>query len=346
MRSRGGLELAITDWTGKAKLGRHTIGGFQFDDGRRLDLTLAYRTIGSLDSDAGNGVLLLHGTTGSGQQFLQPSTADFLFDSGQPLDVGRFFVILPDAIGAGLSSRPSDGLGPDFPRYGYGDIVEAQHRLLVQGLGIERLRLLLGTSMGGMQTWMWGERYPDVAQALMPIASLPERITGRNLLWRRMVIDLIESDPGYAAGRYDEQPAGLGHAMSLSQLMSGSPRQMASDLRSIEAADAQVNRTERQALDGADANDVIWEFDASRDYDPAPELQAITAPLLAVNFEDDELNPVELGGLDRAILKVPHGQAVTLPAGPKSLGHETIQFAEIWRDQLAGLLAQTDTTPA
>jgi homoserine O-acetyltransferase/O-succinyltransferase len=340
------LELAITDWTGKAKLGRHTIGGFQFDDGRRLDLTLAYRTIGSLDSGAGNAVLLLHGTTGSGQQFLQPSTADFLFDSGQPLDVGRFFVILPDAIGAGLSSRPSDGLGPDFPRYGYGDIVEAQHRLLVQGLGIERLRLLLGTSMGAMQTWMWGERYPDVAQALMPIASLPERITGRNLLWRRMVIDLIESDPGYAAGRYDEQPAGLGHAMALSQLMSGSPRQMASDLRSIDAADAQVNRTERQALEGADANDVIWEFDASRDYDPAPELQAITAPLLAVNFEDDELNPVELGGLERAILKVPHGQAVTLPASPKSLGHETIQFAEIWRGQLAGLLAQTDTTPA
>jgi homoserine O-acetyltransferase len=336
----------MTDWTGKAKLGRHTTRDFQFDDGRRLDVTLAYRTLGTLDADAGNAVLLLHGTAGSGLQFLQPSTADFLFESGQPLDAGRFFVILPDAIGAGLSSRPSDGLGPDFPRYGYGDIVEAQHRLLAQGLGIERLRLLLGTSMGGMQTWMWGERYPDAARALMPIASLPERITGRNLLWRRMLIDLIESDPGYAAGHYEQQPAGLGHAMALSQLMSGSPRPMASDLRSIDAADAQVNRTERQALDGADANDVLWEFDASRDYDPAPELQAIRAPLLAVNFEDDELNPVELGGLDRAIPKVPRGQAMTLPASPKSRGHETIQLAEIWSGHLAGLLAQTETTPA
>lgn len=336
----------MTDWKGKAKLGRHTIREFRFADGRRLDVTLAYRTLGTLDADAGNAVLLLHGTAGSGLQFLQPSTADFLFESGQPLDAGRFFVILPDAIGAGLSSRPSDGLGPDFPRYGYGDIVEAQRRLLAEGLGVERLRLLLGTSMGGMQTWMWGERHPDAARALMPIASLPERITGRNLLWRRMLIDLIESDPGYAAGHYDQQPAGLGHALALSQLMSGSPRPMASDLRSIDAADAQVSRTERQALDGADANDVLWEFDASRDYDPAPELRAIRAPLLAVNFEDDELNPVELGGLGRAIPKVPRGQAVTLPAGPKSRGHETIQLAEIWSGQLARLLAQTETAPA
>jgi homoserine O-acetyltransferase/O-succinyltransferase len=336
----------MTDWKSKAESGQHTISDFRFDDGRSLDVTLAYHTLGSLDADAGNAVMLLHGTTGSGQQFLQPSIADFLFCSGQPLDVSRFFLILPDAIGHGGSSRPSDGLGPGFPRYGYGDIVEGQYRLLVQGLGIERLRLLLGTSMGGMQTWMWGERYPDMTQALMAIASLPERITGRNLLWRRMLIHLIESDPGYAGGRYDEQPAGLGHAMALFQLMVGSPRQMASDLPSVDAADTQVNRAETQALDGEDANDVIWEFDASRDYDPEPELQAIRAPLLAVNFEDDELNPVELGGLERAIAKVPHGQAMMLPAGPKSRGHQTLHVAEIWRDHLAGLLAQTETATA
>jgi homoserine O-acetyltransferase/O-succinyltransferase len=336
----------MTDWKSTAKPGQHTISDFRFADGRRLDVTLAYHTLGSLDSRAGNAVMLLHGTTGSGQQFLQPSTADFLFGSGQPLDVSRFFVILPDAIGHGRSSRPSDGLGPDFPRYGYGDIVEGQHRLLVQGLGIERLRLLLGTSMGGMQTWLWGERYPDVAQALMAIASLPERITGRNLLWRRMLIRLIESDPGYAGGRYAKQPAGLGHAMALFQLMVGSPAQMASDLGSIEAADVHVNQVEAQALDGEDANDVIWEFDASRDYDPGPLLDAIRAPLLAVNFTDDELNPTELGGLERAVAMVPYGRGVTLPAGPQSRGHQTLRFAETWSDHLAGLLAQTETTTA
>jgi homoserine O-acetyltransferase/O-succinyltransferase len=336
----------MTDWKSTAEPGQLSISDFRFDDGRRLDVTLAYHTLGSLDSGAGNAVMLLHGTTGSGQQFLQPSTADFLFGSGQPLDVSRFFVILPDAIGHGRSSRPSDGLGPDFPRYGYGDIVEGQHRLLVQGLGIERLRLLLGTSMGGMQTWLWGERYPDAAQALMAIASLPERITGRNLLWRRMLIRLIESDPGYAGGRYAKQPAGLGHAMALFQLMVGSPAQMAADLGSIEAADVHVNQVEAQALDGEDANDVIWEFDASRDYDPAPQLHAIRAPLLAVNFTDDELNPVELGGLERAIARVTYGRGVTLPAGSQSRGHQTLRFAEIWRDQLAGLLAQTQTAPA
>jgi homoserine O-acetyltransferase/O-succinyltransferase len=336
----------MTNWTSEAEPGRHTISDFRFDDGRRLEVDLAYHTLGTLDADAGNAVMLLHGTTGSGQQFLQPSIAEFLFQSGQPLDANRFFVILPDAIGHGGSSRPSDGPGPDFPSYGYGDIVEGQHRLLVHGLGIERLRLLLGTLMGGMQTWMWGERYPDMAQALMPIASLPERVTGRNLLWRRMLIHLIESDPGYAGGRYDVQPAGLGHAMALFQLMAGSPGRMASDLRSIDAADAQVDRTETEALDREDANDVIWEFDASRDYDPAPELHAIRAPLLAVNFEDDELNPVELGSLAQAIAKVPRGRAMTLPTGPKSRGHQSLHVAEIWRDPLTELLAQTETASA
>jgi homoserine O-acetyltransferase/O-succinyltransferase len=337
---------STSDWKGRAKAGQCEITDFLFDDGRRLDVTLAYRTLGTLDEDAGNAVMLLHGTTGSGQQFLRPSAADFLFGSGQPLDVSKFFVILPDAIGHGDSSRPSDGLGPDFPRYGYGDIVEGQYQLLVHGLGIDRLRLLLGTSMGGMQTWMWGEQHPDRMNALMAIASLPERITGRNLLWRRMLIHLIESDPGYAGGRYDEQPAGLGHAMELFQLMVGSPEQMASDLPTIVAADTRVDQTEEQALDGEDANDVVWEFDASRDYDPGPLLDAIRAPLLAVNFTDDELNPTELGGLERAVAMVPYGRGVTLPAGPQSRGHQTLRFAETWSDHLAGLLAQTETTTA
>jgi homoserine O-acetyltransferase len=335
----------VTDWKSQATPGQHTISGFRFDDGRRLDLNLAYHTLGSLDADAGNAVMLLHGTIGSGQQFLQPSIAEFLFDRGQPLDASRFFVILPDAIGHGGSSRPSDGLGPDFPRYGYGDIVTAQHSLLVDGLGIEALRLLLGTSMGGMQTWMWGARYPEIAQALMAIASLPERITGRNLLWRRLLIHLIESDPGYAGGRYDAQPAGLGHAMALFQVMVRSPRQMAADLPTVEAADVWLRDTETTILAGDDANDVIWWFDASRDYDPAPGLPAIRAPLLAVNFEDDLLNPAELGVLERSIAQVPRGTAVMLPVGPHSRGHQTLHVAESWRDHLAGLLAETSSAP-
>ncbi len=336
----------MTDWKSRAQPGQTAVSDFRFNDGRRLDVTLAYHTLGSLDANAGNAAMLLHGTTGSGQQFLEPSIADFLFDSGQPLDASRFFVIMPDAIGHGGSSRPSDGLGAGFPRYSYGDIIEGQYRLLTQGLGIERLRLLLGTSMGGMQTWLWGEQHPGMMQALMPIASLPERITGRNLLWRRMLIDLIQSDPGYASGYYDKQPAGLGHAMALFQIMAGGTRQMAADLQTVDAADTQVNRTETRALDGEDANDVVWEFEASFDYDPAPELQAIQAPLLAVNFSDDELNPVELGGLDRAIAEVPRGQAKTLAAGPNSRGHQTLHVAETWCDNVAELLRQTETAPA
>ncbi|HEY6762063.1 MAG TPA: alpha/beta fold hydrolase [Baekduia sp.] len=334
----------MTDWQHRATPCQYLARDFRFAGGRRMDLTLAYHTLGSLDADARNAVMLLHGTIGSGQQFLQPSIADFLFGRGQPLDVTKYFVILPDAIGHGASSRPSDGLGPDFPRYGYGDIVTAQHRLLADGLGLRRLRLLLGTSMGGMQTWMWGERYPEIAQALMAVASLPERITGRNLLWRRQLIHLIESDPGYAGGRYDAQPAGLGHAMALFGLMVGSPRRMAADLPSVEAADAWIDATEATILQGQDANDVIWWFDASRDYDPAPGLGAIPAPILAVNFEDDGLNPAELGGLERAIAQVPDGRAVMVPVGPLSRGHQTLHVAETWRDHLADLLARTAAT--
>jgi homoserine O-acetyltransferase len=332
----------VSDWSSQAQPGRHTVRGFRFGEGRSLDLTLAYHTLGRLDADGGNAVMLLHGTSGSGQQFLQPSIADFLFHPGQPLDAGRFFVILPDAIGHGASSRPSDGLGADFPHYGYGDIVAAQRHLLVDGLGIERLRLLLGTSMGGMQTWMWGERHPEIAQALMPIACLPERITGRNLLLRRLLIHLIESDPGYAGGRYDAQPAGLGHALALFQMMVASPRQLASELLSVEAADARVAQTEATVPEREDANDVVWWLDASRDYDPAPALHAIQAPVLAVNFADDALNPAELGRLEDDIAQVPHGRAITLPAGPRSRGHQTLHRAETWCDQLAELLAETE----
>ncbi|MEU6402212.1 alpha/beta fold hydrolase [Streptomyces sp. NPDC046985] len=331
----------MKDWESRSETKFKSLSNFHFDDGRKLDITLAYHTLGALNSRADNAVLALHGTTGSGSQFLQPSIADYLYGRGQPLDVTKYFVIMPDAIGHGRSSRPSDGLGPDFPRYDYTDMVEGQHRLVAEHLGINRLRLVLGTSMGGMQTWMWGQKYPD-QQALMAIASLPEQITGRNLLWRRMLIELIRSDPEYADGHYGKQPAGLGKAMALFQLMTGGAEHMHSTLRSINAVDTQIKQIDLHARENEDANDVIWEFDASRDYNPAPGLREIRAPLLGVNFADDELNPVALGGLERAVAELPHGRAHTIPAGPETRGHQTLHAAEVWHMHLAEFLTQTE----
>jgi homoserine O-acetyltransferase/O-succinyltransferase len=205
-----------------------TAEDFLFADGARLDLRLAYRTIGELAPDKGNAVLLLHGTVGSGQQFLQPVFAGALFDAGEPLDAREHFIILPDAIGHGKSSKPSDGMGQDFPGYGYGDIVEAQHRLVTEGLGLSRLRLVMGASMGGMQTWMWGERYPDMMDALLPVASLPERVTGRNLLWRRLLLQVARLDE---PGKSGSPPQGLGLAWVLFQMMAASPARLAESLR-------------------------------------------------------------------------------------------------------------------
>jgi homoserine O-acetyltransferase len=331
----------MPNWTNDATSGSHSIPGFEFADDGRLDLTIGYHTLGRLNEDASNAVLMLHGTTGSGQQFLAPNMADALFAPGAPLDVTRYFVILPDAIGHGASSRPSDGLGPEFPRYGYADIVAANHHLVTKGVGIERLRLILGTSMGGMQTWMWGERYPDMAQALMAVAALPERVAGRNLLWRRMLVDLIRSDPAYAGGRYEHQPPSVGQAMALFSLMVASPARLAEEITSIEDADTRIAETQSGAVASEDANDVIWEFAASYDYDPGPHLEAIQAPFLAVNFADDELNPVELGVLEDAISRVARGRSIIVPAGPKSRGHQTLRMANVWSKYVADLLEPT-----
>jgi homoserine O-acetyltransferase/O-succinyltransferase len=272
-------------------------GSFKFAESGELDLRLHYRTLGVLAPDRGNAVLMLHGTTGSSMQFLQPSTADFLFAADQPLDAGKYFIIFPDAIGHGGSSKPSDGLETTFPRYCYADIVEAQHRLITDGLGLTRLRLVLGTSMGGMQTWMWGERYPDMMDALTPIASLPEPIVGRNLLWRRLLIKIIQLDENERRSDSTQQPSTLGLAWNLFELMVDSPARLTTALAGPGDADKHIESIAKEALKVEKANDVIWEFDASRDYDPSAGLDLVQAPLLAVNFADDELNPVELGGL-------------------------------------------------
>lgn len=325
----------------------YTIRDFRFAAGDAMpQLKLHYRTLGAPriggDGEVENAVLLLHGTTGGGKQFLKPATADALFAPGKPLDAARYYVILPDAIGHGASAKPSDGMKARFPEYTYGDMVEAQHRLVTEHLGLKTLRLLGGTSMGGMQTWMWAEQYPDAMRALLPVACVPGPVRGRNLLWRRVLIDAIRRDPGYRGGDYEAQPAALGAAWNLFELMAGGAGRFEEDLPDIKAADKHVDEADQTALSEQDANDVVYEFASSKDYDPSGKLDRIKAPLLAVNFADDELNPAQLGVLDEAIRKVPNGRAVLVPSGPKSKGHQSLQVGELWAPYVRVLLDQTE----
>lgn len=324
------------DWQPTPIEGLFTAEGFAFSGGERMDVRLAYRTLGILAPDRGNAVLLLHGTTGSGRQFLQPAFAGAMFGPSGPLDARSHFIILPDAIGHGGSSKPSDGLERSFPCYGYADMVAAQHRLVTEGLGLQRLRLVMGTSMGGMQTWIWGGRHPDMMDALMPVASLPERVTGRNLLWRRLLLQVAQLDE---PGQSRSPPRGLGLAWVLFQMMAASPARLAEQLGSPEQADAYIQSVAGEALARENLPDVIGEFEASRDYDPtAGDLGSIQAPLLAVNFADDAVNPAELGAMDRMITQVKDGRAVLLPASHASKGHQTLSEPALWTEHLRDLL--------
>jgi homoserine O-acetyltransferase len=316
---------------------------FRFASGETLpELRLHYRAIGTLQRDArgvaSNAVLIMHGTGGSGAQFLRPEFAGELFRAGGELDTTRFFIILPDGIGHGQSSKPSDGLRARFPHYGYGDMIAAQHRLVTEGLGVQHLRLVLGTSMGGMHTWLWGQRYPDAMDALLPLASLPAQISGRNRAWRRIAIDAIRRDPQWRNGEYREQPPGLRTAEQMLFLVGSNPvlrqQQMPDLARSDEVFDAAV----AESLRNADANDLLYQLEASRDYDPAPGLEKIRAPLVAINFADDLINPPELGILEREIKRVPHGRAIVMPMTPQSRGHGTHTVAAVWKEHLGELL--------
>jgi homoserine O-acetyltransferase len=316
---------------------------FRFASGETLpELRVHYRTFGTLERDtqgtARNAVLVLHGTTGSGAQFVRQEFAGELFEPGQPLDANRFFIILPDGIGHGQSSKPSDGLHARFPRYGYRDMVEAQYRLLTEGLGVDHLRLVIGTSMGGMHTFLWGELHPAFMDALMPLACLPTQISGRNRVWRRVIIDAIRGDPQWKGGEYLTQPPSLRTAAEALFFMGSNPvvrqREMPTLERSDEVLDAFVTR-EIKALD---ANDVLYAVEASRDYDPAPALVKIQVPLLAVNSADDLINPPELGILEREIRRVPRGRAVVLPLSETTRGHGTHTLAALWKQYLVELL--------
>ncbi|HEY2568935.1 MAG TPA: alpha/beta fold hydrolase [Candidatus Udaeobacter sp.] len=324
-----------------------TIRDFKFTSGETLpELRLHYRTLGKPEKDAQgkttNAVLIMHGTTGSGAQFIRPEFAGELFGKDQPLDATKFFIVLPDGIGHGKSSKPSDGLHAKFPRYGYRDMVEAQYRLLTEGLGVNHARLIMGTSMGGMHTWLWGELHPDFMDALMPLASLPTQISGRNRAWRRMVIDAIRNDPGWEGGEYKTQPPSMRTAAEMLWFMSSNPVLRQKDAPTLAKTDEVLDKFVEQILKTDDANDVLYALEASHDYDPGPTLEKIQAPVLAINSADDLINPPELGILEQEIKRVPNGRAIVIPLSNKTRGHGSHTLAALWKDQLSGLLKQTE----
>jgi homoserine O-acetyltransferase len=328
-----------------------SLRGFKFASGETLpELRLHYITLGSPARDAAgvvrNAVLILHGTTGSGRGFLADTFAGQLFGRGQLLDASTHYLILPDGIGTGKSSRPSDGLHMRFPRYTYDDMVRAQHQLLTQCLGVNHLRLVMGTSMGGMHTWVWGTTYPDFMDALMPLASLPVEIAGRNRMLRQMIVDSIESDPEWKQGEYASQPRGLVSAIHVLVFMVSSPLQWQKEAPTRVQAEAMLAALVKRYSGTLDANDVIYQFEASRDYNPLPRLGEIRAPLYAVNSADDQINPPELGILDEAIRRVPHGRYILLPITPQTRGHGTHSLPAIWGKYLEELLAASERPAA
>ena len=309
---------------------------FRFHTGEVMpELRLHYATVGE---PSGEPVLVLHGTGGSGTGLLSPAFAGELFGPGQALDAARYFVILPDAIGTGRSSKPSDGLRAEFPRYNYEDMVRAQHRLVTEGLGLRRLRLVLGNSMGGMQAWVWGVTHPGFMDALVPMASQPAPMAGRNWMLRRMLVETIRADPAYNGGRYEAQPPSLRMANTLFDVASnGGTLHLAARGATRAAADRYVD--ERLALPGPrDANDYIFQWSASADYDPTPGLGRIEAPVLAINSADDERNPPETGVMARAMARVPNGRLFLIPASEETRGHGTTGFARFWAGALAEFL--------
>ena len=327
--------------------GEVVLKNFRFQSGETLpELRLHYRTLGKLERDANgrarNAVLITHGTGGSGAQFMRADFAGELFRAGGLLDIANYFIVLPDGIGHGKSSKPSDGLRAKFPHYGYRDMVEAQYRLLGE-LQVDHLRLAMGTSMGGMHTWLWGELHPEFMDALLPLASVPSQISGRNRAWRRVVIDAIRNDPNWQQGNYKEQPAALKTAEQMLFLMGSNPTLRQQQMQTVRQADSVLDAYVAEALKTADANDVMYQLAASEDYDPAPALEKIRAPLIAVNSADDLINPPELGILEREIKRVPRGTAVIVPFGPDTTGHGTHTIAKVWKRYLEQLLQASQT---
>jgi len=330
--------------------GTFVVKDFQFKSGEKLpEVKLHYYTLGAPRKDASgkvrNAVLILHGTGGSGRQFLTANFGGVLFGPGQLLDAAKYFIILPDNIGHGGSSKPSDGLHMRFPHYEYDDMIELQYRLLTQGLGVNHLRLVMGTSMGGMHSWLWSEQHTDFIDAAMPLASQPVEIAGRNRMMRRMIIDSIRNDPAWNNGEYKEQPRGLADALHILILMSSAPVRMQKEEPTRDLADKYLEDYVADHVKTTDANDMLYYFDASRNYNPEPQLEKITAPLTAVNSADDTINPPELKIIDRAIQRVKNGKYVLLPITDQTRGHGTHSWPAIWGEHLAELLKRSERTP-
>ncbi len=317
---------------------------FHFSTGDTLqNVKFHYLTLGTPKRDANgavtNAVLLLHGTTNVAEEFLLPSLAGELFHPGQPLDVSKYYVIIPDGLGRGGSSKPSDGLKGKFPHYGYADLVEGQYRLVTEGLGVTHLKLVLGVSMGGMNTWQWLERHPDMMDGGMPIACLPMQISGRNILIRRTVTESIRHDPDWHDGNYTTQPSHFVYTLPIFTAMTQGLETLQHNAPTFKDGVGYYEKLVAAAKKNVDANDYLYGMEASVDYDPEPGLPSIKAKVLAVNFTDDALNPVELGVFEKLVAKVPHAQAVMLPVSAESNGHFSLLKASLWKGELAKLLA-------
>jgi homoserine O-acetyltransferase len=317
--------------------GTYTARDVKLTDGEVMpELRIHYRTLGP---SGGKAVLIMHGTSGSSDQFLLPIFAGELFGPGQLLDTTKYFVILPDDIGHGASSKPSDGLHAKFPHYGYADMVEAEYRLVTDGLHVRHLRLVMGTSMGCMHTWMWLERYPSFMDGAVPLACNPTQLTGRNRMWRRMAMDDIRNSPDYNGGEYTKQPYGYTPAMQLLSLMASSPLVLQKAGPTRDKADSAEVAIVRSRMDKDDANDLIYQLDASRDYDPSADLERIVAPVLAINSADDAINPPELGTMEPLLKRVKRVKFVLLPTTDQTVGHGTHTKAVVWKNYLADFIA-------
>ncbi|HXS53643.1 MAG TPA: alpha/beta fold hydrolase [Usitatibacter sp.] len=311
---------------------------FHFHTGETMDVTLHYRTVGD---PSGEPVLVLHGTSGSGLSMLTKDFAGELFGAGEPLDAKRYYLILPDALGTGKSTRPSSsGLRARFPRYDYDDMVLAQHRLLTEGLGVKHLRLIIGNSMGGMQAWMWAEKWPGYVDAIVPMACLPTAMSGRNWMLRRMFTQAIRRDPEWNGGDYTTQPSGMAEHLTYFQLAtSGGNQSLFRQAPTSAAGDQLIARHMATPFKG-DANDVLFQWESSYDYDPSPDLEKIDAAVLAINATDDERNPPELGVMEREMKRVRNGRYYLVPGSPQTRGHGTTGLAKLYKAQLSELLEQ------
>ena len=330
-------------------VGDYVIKGFTFTSGETLpELRIHYLTFGKPVKDAHgmvrNAVLIGHGTGGSADGFLRPQFAGELFGPGQPLDATKYFIVMSDGIGHGKSSKPSDGLHAHFPHYGYTDMVTAQFRLLTEGLGVNHARLIMGTSMGGMHTWVWGEQHPDFMDALMPLASLPAQVAGRNRGWRLLGIEAIRNDPEWHGGDYQKQPPAFKTVAGMLWFVSSNPVVRQRQAPTLAQADKALDEYVADFVKTNDANDIMYALDASHDYDPGPGLEKIRVPLLAVNSADDLINPPELGILEREIKRVPHGRAIVIPLSDRTAGHQTHSLPVIWKGELERLLRESAAT--